>query len=125
MSVRIANVLWLLVVWLAVLESVTVGAVLGGILVALAIMLFAALLGAACASDSETGDVFVRGALIDGQGRLLMPGLGLTNAINELTSQHLVSGTARFAGAVATMIMLTVGTMVAMVGASMLGTTTP
>ena len=52
---------------------------------------------------------------------VLMPGLGLTNAINELTSQHLVSGTARFAGAVATMIMLTVGTMVAMVGASMLG----
>ena len=52
---------------------------------------------------------------------VLMPGLGLTNAINELTSQHLVSGTARFAGAVATMIMLTVGTMVVMVGASMLG----
>ncbi len=52
---------------------------------------------------------------------VLMPGLALTNAVNELTSQHLVSGTARFAGAVATMIMLTVGTMVAMVGASMLG----
>lgn len=52
---------------------------------------------------------------------VLMPGLGLTNAVNELTSQHLVSGTARFAGAVATMIMLTVGTMVAMMGASMLG----
>src|SRR5690606_24831027 len=49
---------------------------------------------------------------------VLMPGLGLTNAVNELTSQHLVSGTARFAGAVATMIMLTVGTMVAMMGAS-------
>ena len=52
---------------------------------------------------------------------VLMPGLALTNAINELTSQHLVSGTARFAGAVATMIMLTVGTMVAMVGLGMLG----
>ncbi|NLA67752.1 MAG: threonine/serine exporter family protein [Gammaproteobacteria bacterium] len=52
---------------------------------------------------------------------VLMPGLALTNAINELTSQHLVSGTSRFAGAVATMIMLTVGTMVAMVGMQMLG----
>ena len=52
---------------------------------------------------------------------VLMPGLMLTNAINELTSQHLVSGTARFAGAVTTMIMLTVGTMVAMVGLGKLG----
>ncbi|MGY1458859.1 MULTISPECIES: threonine/serine ThrE exporter family protein [unclassified Luteimonas] len=52
---------------------------------------------------------------------VLMPGLMLTNAINELTSQHLMSGTARFAGAVATMIMLTVGTMVAMVAAEMAG----
>ncbi|HEY5781993.1 MAG TPA: threonine/serine exporter family protein, partial [Lysobacter sp.] len=31
---------------------------------------------------------------------VLLPGLSLTNAMNELTSQHLVSGTARFAGAV-------------------------
>src|SRR5690606_36415181 len=52
---------------------------------------------------------------------VLMPGLALTNAVNELTSQHLMAGTARFAGAVATMIMLTVGTMVAMVGMGMLG----
>ena len=51
---------------------------------------------------------------------VLMPGLALTNAINELTSQHLVSGTSRFAGAVATMNMLKVGTMVAMVGKQML-----
>lgn len=51
----------------------------------------------------------------------LMPGLMLTNAINELTSQHLISGTARFAGAVATMIMLTVGTMVALVAADLIG----
>ena len=27
---------------------------------------------------------------------VLLPGMGLTNAVNELTSQHLVSGTARF-----------------------------
>ena len=52
---------------------------------------------------------------------VLMPGLMLTNAINELTSQHLISGTARFAGAVAVMIMLTVGTMVAMTAADLVG----
>ncbi|WP_452299555.1 threonine/serine ThrE exporter family protein [Luteimonas yanweni] len=52
---------------------------------------------------------------------VLMPGLALTNAVNELTSQHLMSGTARFAGAVATMLMLTVGTMVAMAAAGMVG----
>ena len=52
---------------------------------------------------------------------VLMPGLALTNAINELTSQHLVSGTARFAGAVATMIMLTVGTMAALAAAGVVG----
>ena len=52
---------------------------------------------------------------------VLMPGLTLTNAVNELTSQHLVSGTARFAGAVATVSMIIVGTMVAMVAAEMVG----
>lgn len=45
---------------------------------------------------------------------VLLPGLALTNAVNELTSQHLVSGTARFAGALATVLKLTVGTMIAL-----------
>ncbi|MGO1893804.1 MAG: threonine/serine ThrE exporter family protein, partial [Luteimonas sp.] len=52
---------------------------------------------------------------------VLLPGMSLTNAINELTSQHLVSGTARFAGAVATVIKLTVGTMIALTVAQLLG----
>jgi uncharacterized membrane protein YjjP (DUF1212 family) len=43
---------------------------------------------------------------------VLLPGLSLTNAVNELTSQHLVSGTARFAGAVTTVMQLAVGTLV-------------
>ena len=42
---------------------------------------------------------------------VLLPGLSLTNAVNELTSQHLVSGTARFAGAVTTVMQLAVGTL--------------
>lgn len=45
---------------------------------------------------------------------VLMPGLTLTNAVSELSSQHLVSGTARFGGALATLIKLTFGTLAAM-----------
>jgi len=52
---------------------------------------------------------------------VLLPGMSLTNAVNELTSQHLVSGTARFAGALATVMKLAVGTMIALTVADMLG----
>jgi uncharacterized membrane protein YjjP (DUF1212 family) len=44
---------------------------------------------------------------------VLLPGLTLTNAVNELTSQHLVSGVARFAGAIATVLKLTIGSVIA------------
>ncbi len=43
---------------------------------------------------------------------VLLPGLTLTNAVSELTSQQLVAGTARFAGAVATLLKLAFGSMV-------------
>src|SRR5262249_5047873 len=43
----------------------------------------------------------------------LMPGLTLTTAVRELSTQHLVSGTARFAGAVTTLIKLAFGAVVA------------
>lgn len=52
---------------------------------------------------------------------VLLPGMALTNAVNELTSQHLVSGTARFAGAISTLLKLTVGTMIALVVCELLG----
>ncbi|HEU0306731.1 MAG TPA: threonine/serine exporter family protein [Lysobacter sp.] len=52
---------------------------------------------------------------------VLLPGLALTNAVNELTSQHLVSGTARFAGAVTTVLKLTVGTVIALYICELLG----
>ncbi len=51
---------------------------------------------------------------------VLLPGMTLTNAFNELTSQHWVSGTARFAGAVTTVIKLTVGSIIAVTLAQML-----
>ena len=52
---------------------------------------------------------------------VLLPGLALTNAVNELTSQHLVSGTARFAGAVTTVLKLAVGVVIALYIANLLG----
>jgi uncharacterized membrane protein YjjP (DUF1212 family) len=52
---------------------------------------------------------------------VLMPGLTLTNAVNELTNQNLVSGTARFAGAMTTILKLAIGMMVALTAAKMIG----
>lgn len=52
---------------------------------------------------------------------VLLPGMMLTNAFNELTSQHWVSGTARFAGALTTVVKLTVGSMIALTLAQLLG----
>jgi len=51
----------------------------------------------------------------------LMPGMALTNAVSELTAQHLVSGTARVSGAVSTLLKLTVGVMVALSALQVLG----
>lgn len=52
---------------------------------------------------------------------VLLPGLSLTNAVNELTSQHLVSGTARLAGAMTTVLKLTVGSLIALTLAELVG----
>ena len=52
---------------------------------------------------------------------VLVPGMSLTNAVNELASQHLVAGTARFAGAMATLMKLTVGSAVALGVAHLVG----
>jgi uncharacterized membrane protein YjjP (DUF1212 family) len=52
---------------------------------------------------------------------VLMPGLALTNAVNELTNQNLVSGTARFAGAITTVLKLAIGMIVVLTAAEMVG----
>jgi uncharacterized membrane protein YjjP (DUF1212 family) len=54
---------------------------------------------------------------------VLLPGMSLTNAVNELTSQHLVSGTARFAGAVTSVVKLALGTIIALKLAELIGMT--
>ncbi len=45
---------------------------------------------------------------------VLMPGLMLTTAITELSTQHLVAGSVRFMGATATLLKLTFGTVAGM-----------
>lgn len=52
---------------------------------------------------------------------VLLPGLSLTNAMNELSSDHLVSGTARFAGAITAVMKLAVGAIIALYVADLLG----
>src|SRR6185312_6344091 len=44
---------------------------------------------------------------------ILIPGMSLTTAVREISSQHLVSGMARLGGAMATLLKLTFGTVAA------------
>ncbi|HEV2538573.1 MAG TPA: threonine/serine exporter family protein [Frateuria sp.] len=44
---------------------------------------------------------------------VLVPGMSLTTAVREISSQHLVSGMARMGGAIATLLKLTFGTVAA------------
>jgi uncharacterized membrane protein YjjP (DUF1212 family) len=52
---------------------------------------------------------------------VLMPGLTLTTAVSELTAKQLVSGTARFAGALTTLLKLTFGAVAAAQVVNLLG----
>ncbi|GAB6194991.1 threonine/serine exporter family protein [Lysobacter xanthus] len=52
---------------------------------------------------------------------VLLPGLTLTNAVSELTGQQLVSGTARFAGALTTVLKLGIGVLVALYALDLAG----
>ncbi|HVI25759.1 MAG TPA: threonine/serine exporter family protein [Xanthomonadaceae bacterium] len=76
---------------------------------------FVAVLVAALVAPLNLNTVIIASLVV------LLPGMSLTNAVNELTSQHLVSGTARFAGALATVLKLTVGTVLALTLAQLLG----
>ncbi len=76
---------------------------------------FVAVLVAALVAPLNLNTVIIASLVV------LLPGMSLTNAVNELTSQHLVSGTARFSGALATVLKLTVGTVLALTLAQLLG----
>lgn len=76
---------------------------------------FVAILVAAYVAPLNLNTVIIAGLIV------FVPGMTLTNAVNELTSQHLVSGTARFAGALATLMKLTVGSALALTIAHLAG----
>lgn len=76
---------------------------------------FVAILVAAFVGPLNLNTVIIASLIV------LVPGMTLTNAVNELTSQHLVSGTARFAGALATLMKLTVGSALALALANLVG----
>jgi uncharacterized membrane protein YjjP (DUF1212 family) len=76
---------------------------------------FVAILVAAFVGPLNLNTVIIASLIV------LVPGMTLTNAVNELTSQHLVSGTARFAGALTTVMKLAVGTAIALSLARLLG----
>jgi uncharacterized membrane protein YjjP (DUF1212 family) len=76
---------------------------------------FVAILVAAYVAPLNLNTVIIASLIV------LLPGMSLTNAVNELTSQHLVSGTARFAGALTTVMKLTVGTIIALTLARLAG----
>jgi uncharacterized membrane protein YjjP (DUF1212 family) len=76
---------------------------------------FIAILVAAFVAPLNLNTVIIASLIV------FVPGMTLTNAVNELTSQHLVSGTARFAGALATLMKLTFGSALALALAHLVG----
>jgi uncharacterized membrane protein YjjP (DUF1212 family) len=76
---------------------------------------FVAILVAAFVGPLNLNTVIIASLIV------FVPGMTLTNAVNELTSNHLVSGTARFAGALATLMKLTVGSALALALAHLAG----
>lgn len=56
---------------------------------------------------------------------VLIPGMTLTTAVRELSSQHLVSGTARMMGALTTLLKLLFGSAAALQGCAYLGIVPP
>jgi uncharacterized membrane protein YjjP (DUF1212 family) len=76
---------------------------------------FVAILVAAFVAPLNLNTVIIASLIV------FVPGMTLTNAVNELTSNHLLSGTARFAGALATLMKLTVGSALALALAKLAG----
>lgn len=56
---------------------------------------------------------------------VMLPGIGLTTAVRELSSQHLISGSARIAGAMASLLKLSFGTVAAAQLAAVFGLIPP
>jgi len=116
--------------WKGILTSALVGAVIGGIErvsvrhpnIAAASEAISALLATLIATlvAVYVTPITVRPVIIASL-IVLMPGMTLTTAVRELSSQHLISGTARMMGAMATLLKLTFGTLAATQLCALLG----
>ena len=117
--------------WIEILLAATIGAVLGLLHLTLGVRRrFASGLDALCAIVAAflvtcAAHFFAidyrRGLLAS--VIVLIPGLGITSAAAEIATQHLVSGTARMAGALATLLKLAFGALVGAEIAKILGMT--
>jgi uncharacterized membrane protein YjjP (DUF1212 family) len=83
-------------------------------LAALAVSLFV-YAGNAFFSSIDPASIIMSGLIV------LMPGLGLTIAVTELSTEHLASGSARLAGALVVLLKLALGVLVGTVIAGWLG----
>ena len=117
--------------WIEILLAATIGAVLGLLHLTLGVRRrFASGLDALCAivaaflvtSAAHFFVIDYRRALL-ASVIVLIPGLGITSAAAEIATQHLVSGTARMAGALATLLKLAFGALVGAELAKILGMT--
>lgn len=78
-----------------------------------------AILVAVCVTPLELRPVIIASVIV------LIPGMTLTTAVRELSSQHLISGTARMMGALATLLKLLFGTAAALQGCALFGIVPP
>ncbi len=115
--------------WIEIVLAATIGAVLALLHLTLGVRRrFASGLDAICAIVAAflvtcAAHYFVidyRRALL-ASVIVLIPGLGITGAAAEIATQHLVSGTARMAGALATLLKLAFGALVGAEVAKILG----
>ncbi len=117
--------------WIEILLAATIGAVLGLLHLTLGVRRrFADGLDTLCAivaaflvtCAAHFFAIDYRRALL-ASVIVLIPGLGITSAAAEIATQHLVSGTARMAGALATLLKLAFGALVGAEVAKILGMT--
>ena len=117
--------------WIEILLAATIGAVLGILHLTLGSRRrFASGLDALCAivaaflvtCAAHFFAIDYRRALL-ASVIVLIPGLSITSAAAEIATQHLVSGTARMAGALATLLKLAFGALVGAEVAKILGMT--
>ncbi len=107
LDISVAGVLGLVIGWIALLSSTRphLGAASEAVAALVATTLATAFAHFVAPLSLQT---VIVAALI-----VLMPGLTLTTAVTELATQQLASGTARFAGAMTTLLKLTFGSVAA------------